>query len=292
MNKRKKQSIILFISIVLLAIALIWEVSLLFQADFLEHLLHPTVETVEPTTEVSTDECSGFTLPEAIPKDADVSSVMEEQKIYSFMQGPRAYEQKMAYSGSWCEAELADSIFSVFGCGLCCMANIYSTLSPYECSPLDMFYYAKEVTDYSPGGGYGAIDWPFMAKTLNKAGFSCFLGSKDDTYDQFCESIQKGITAIVLVSSYEAKALWTDTSGHYVNTWMFNSESDKVFLADSGSTGNNRTWVQMRDIYNALKTGVETQYLVVTGYDESKNEWKHNGIKEFWIAPDYYTPKQ
>jgi len=60
------------------------------------------------------------------------------ESIYTFSQGPVAWERKTPYSGEWCEFEMEGGRFSVFGCGLCALANIYSSLTPYECSPVDM----------------------------------------------------------------------------------------------------------------------------------------------------------
>lgn len=222
----------------------------------------------------------------------DTKAGLKEESIYTFMQGPKAWNSKTPWSGEWCEEVLVGSKFSVFGCGLCDLANIYSTLSPYECSPLAMFHYAKEVSEYSPGGGVGAIDWPYMQKTLETTGFTCELGNKDETYEQFCSKIGDSLTAIVLVSSSDDDTYWKDTTGHYVNIWSYNKETQEVFLADSGDPEHNRTWIPLKYVYDALKTSGTYQYLLVQGYEESQNTWKHSGIEENWTIPDYYIPKQ
>ena len=231
--------------------------------------------------------------PTTVPQeDKEEETNIKETSIYTFMQGPKAWNSKTPWSGEWCEEVLAGSKFSVFGCGLCDLANIYSTLSPYECSPLDMFHYAKEISDYNPGGGVGAIDWPYMQKTLETTGFTCELGNKDETYEQFCSKIGDSLTAIVLVSSLDDNTYWKETTGHYVNIWSYNEETQEVFLADSGDPEHNRMWIPLKYIYDALKTSGTYQYLLVQGYEESQNTWKHSGIKENWTIPDYYIPKQ
>ena len=47
-------------------------------------------------------------------------------------------------------------IFGNFGCGLCCMANIYCTLTEHTCSPWDMYEYARQVSGYAPSRKIGA----------------------------------------------------------------------------------------------------------------------------------------
>ena len=71
-----------------------------------------------------------------IPKDLQIVRLTVEEKaslVYTFLQGPRAYREKWPWSGDWCERLVQGNSFGAFGCGLCCMANIYSTLSGYEC---------------------------------------------------------------------------------------------------------------------------------------------------------------
>lgn len=245
----------------------------------------PQVQITAAQTETSLTETETQEAVEAEP----VSS--PEDAIYTFLQGPRAWKGKVRWSGSWCNMELADSLFSVFGCGLCDLANIYSTLSPYECSPVDMFFFAVEITEYSPGGGYGAIDWPYMRDALKACGFTSKMRRKDKTYESFQKRIKNCQTAIVLVSSYDDDAYWQDTPGHYVNLWLYDEQTDQVFLADSGDPDHNRSWIPLRLIYDALGSNSEYQYLTVSAYDESKNTWKHNGITERWRKPSYYKSK-
>lgn len=214
-----------------------------------------------------------------------------EDGIYTFLQGPVSWESKAPYSGIWCESELDGGLFSVFGCGLCDLANIYSSLTPFECSPLDMYWLARKVSDYSPGGGSGAIDWPYMAETLRETGFSVRLKKKDRKYKAFQEAMENCLTAIVLISSEEDDSYWQDTPGHYINLWHYNPETDKVFLGDSGNPKHNRQWVPLRTIYDAISSQNSWQYLLVTDYDEEKNTWKYSGIHEEWTRPSWCRKK-
>ena len=55
-----------------------------------------------------------------------------------------------------------------------------------------------------------------------------------------------------------------------------------VFLAEPGDPENNRTWIPLRYVYDALKTVSSYQYLAVTKYSEGANIWKRNGIDDVW----------
>lgn len=208
----------------------------------------------------------------------------EEQakQVYTFLQGPRAYSEARPWSGEWCTQVVRRNSFGGFGCGLCCMANIYSTLTPYECSPWDMYEYATQVSAYYPTGKSGAIGWGDMKTTLNNAGFACDVYVKPDTYEEFKEQIQHCKSAIVLVSSYEDDTFWKDTAGHYVNIWLYQPDTDMVFLAEPGDPERNRSWIPLRYVYDALKTVSQYQYLALTSYAEENNSWKWNGIDEHW----------
>ena len=67
-----------------------------------------------------------------------------EDEIYTFLQGPKSWNSRLEWSGEWGESYVDGGYFGGFGCGLCCMANIYSSLTPYQCSPVDMYHYAKK----------------------------------------------------------------------------------------------------------------------------------------------------
>lgn len=206
----------------------------------------------------------------------------QEDKVYTFLQGPRSFSEKRPWSGEWCQKIVNGNSFGGFGCGHCCMANIYSSLSPYECSPLDMFHYATQVTSYYPSRESGAIGWYNMRRTLKAAGFTCGLRKKPETYEEFQEEIRKSQSAIVLVSSGNDDTFWKSTGGHYVNIWLYQPDSDMVFLAEPGDPDNNRTWIPLRYVYDALKTVSPYQYLSVAEYVEENNPWKWDGINDVW----------
>lgn len=219
--------------------------------------------------------------------DSDFQAVYltpEEQAagIYTFLQGPRAYSEGLPWSGEWCQMVTRKNSFGGFGCGLCCMANIYSTLTGYECSPLDMYEYATQVSAYYPTKESGAIGWEDMKTTLKEAGFTCDVYRKPGTYEEFQEQMRQTKSAVVLVSSYEDDTFWKDTGGHYVNIWLYQPDTDMVFLAEPGDPENNRTWIPLRYVYDALKTVSQYQYLAVTSYKEEENHWKWNGIDDNW----------
>lgn len=204
------------------------------------------------------------------------------ESIYTFLQGPKSFEEMRPWSGEWCQKIVKWHSFGAFGCGHCCMANIYSSLSPYECSPFDMFQYATQVTDYYPSKESGAIGWRDMRTTLRAAGLSCDLHRKPATYEEFQEQMRQAKSAIVLVCSGNDDTFWKDTGGHYVNIWLYQKDSDMVFLAEPGDPENNRTWIPLRYIYDALKTVSQYQYLSVAEYVEENNPWKWDGIQDVW----------
>lgn len=209
---------------------------------------------------------------------------LEESGIYSFLQGPRSYQTGISWSGEWCGFSVEGNTFGSFGCGLCCMANVYNTLSPYEVSPWDMYEHAKISSGYTPGGGYGAIDWQEMRCTLETCGISGELHSKPETYDEFRQQIREAKSAIVLVCSGNDNSFWTATQGHYVNIWLY-QEDDTVFLADPGNREKNRSRIPLRYVYDALKTGSTFQYFAVKNYAEAENMWRADGIEEDWCRP-------
>lgn len=208
-----------------------------------------------------------------------------EEKIYTFLQGPRSWGENIPWSGEWAAFNIEGNPFGGFGCGLCCLANIYDTLSPYEVSPWDMCEYAMSVTDYAPTGEAGAIDWVYMKEALECCGFTCGLYRKPDTYEEFQEQMEEMKSSIVLISSSEDDTYWQDTPGHYVNIWMYQTEDDTVFLSEPGNPENNRSRIPLRYIYDALKTVSKYQYLAVDDYWEERNQWKADGIDEVWNRP-------
>ncbi len=211
--------------------------------------------------------------------------IIEEPEVYTFLQGPRSWEERVAWSGEWCFFGVKGNSFGNFGCGLCCMANIYDTLSPYEVSPWGMCEYAMSVSGYAPKKKVGAIDWGNMKEVLKKCGIACDVYYKPDTYEMFQQQMAEAKSAVVLVCSANDDTYWKDTSGHYVNIWLYNKEDDTVFLAEPGSPTNNRTRIPLRYVYDALKTTSKFQYLLVDEYQEENNQWKADGIDENWNRP-------
>ena len=229
-----------------------------------------TEKTAEPTTE-----------PTRKPVDKTL-------QIYTYLQGPKSWNQGIDWSGEWGESYMDGGSFGGVGCGLCCMANIYSSLTPYQCSPVDMYRYAKKHTGY--GGGM-AIDWGYIRRGLTSLGLHCHVERKQETYHEFRENIRKSKCAIVLVSSANSTVHWKNTPGHYVTIFEFQEKTEKVFLADSGDPDHNRRWIHLKKVYWSLKTASNWQYLVVSGYDKQKDHWHHKKADGTWNRPSYLKAK-
>lgn len=209
--------------------------------------------------------------------------------IATFLQGPKSWEGRLTWSGEWGEAWYDGGKFGGFGCGLCCMANLYTSLSPYECSPLDMYRYAKKISGY---GGGGAIDWGYIKDTMKAAGFTSDVWRKPNTYKKFQKQVKTAMAVLVVVSSYDSTCFWQDTPGHYVTLFLYDSGTDRIFLADSGDPGHNRRWVPLKKIYRSLKTSNRWQYLAVTGYSEEADTWKHRGYGGVCLLPEGWEERQ
>ena len=205
-----------------------------------------------------------------------------ENGVYSYLQGPKSWKERREWSGKWGTEYHDGSSFGAFGCGFCAMANIYSTLTEYKCTPLDMYAFSKKNTYY---GGGGAISWQFMRKTMAETGFSVRLGEKPSTYENFCAAAEEAQAMLVLVSSYNDDSYWKDTPGHYVTLFLYDKESQKVFLTDSGDPEHNRHWVRLKTIYKALKTSSDFQYMSILGYEKEKDTWRHKTATGTWIEP-------
>lgn len=246
-------------------------------------------QTVPPEPEVKLNigisECLGQALSEEEKELLIAAFTLEESEVYTFLQGPKSWSKGVAWSGEWCFFGVKGNSFGNFGCGLCCMANIYDTLSPYEVSPWDMCEYAMSVSGYAPKKKSGAIDWGNMKEVLKKCGCSCDVYYKPESYEVFQQQIAQAKSAVVLVSSAEDDTYWKDTPGHYVNIWLYQEEDDSVFLAEPGSPTNNRARIPLRYVYDALKTTSKFQYLLVDKYQEENNQWKADGITESWNRP-------
>lgn len=208
-----------------------------------------------------------------------------ENDVYTFLQGPKSWSEGRTWSGEWSNEYVKGNYFGNFGCGLCCMANIYCSLTEYTCSPWDMYEYARQVSGYSPTRKVGAIGWADMKVTLRKSGFECSLNNKPASYEEFQEQIKEAKGAVVLVCSRDDDTFWKKTGGHYVNICLYNEATDEVFLGDPGGSSRNREFIPLRYVYDALKTASQYQYLLVLDYAKEDNEWKHDGIDEAWVAP-------
>ena len=212
----------------------------------------------------------------------------KEESVYTYLQGPRSWNRRIDWSGSWGEAYVDGGSFGGFGCGLCCLANVYSTLSQYRCTPMDMYRFAKKNTYYEGGS---AISWGYMKKTAQKLGLNCRVSRKPRKYSEFQKQIKKTKCSIVLVSSSNSKCYWKNTPGHYVTIFLYDEKKDRVFLADSGDPDHNRHWVSLKKIYRSLKTASDWQYMKIGSYNEKRDIWRHKSIKGNWVRPDYIKGK-
>ena len=213
----------------------------------------------------------------------DLAARYPTETIATFFQGPLAWKERREWSGKWGKTYYDGSSFGGFGCGLCCMANIYCSFTEYRCSPVDMYEFAKEKSEY---GGGGAIDWGYMKETMQAAGFTCDVWKKPKDYADFQKLVKKSLACIVVVSSQDSKCYWENTSGHYVTLFFYDEETDKIFLGDSGSTGHNRQWVELEKVYRSLKTANNWQCLSVTRYERSADSWRHEGISGPCVLPE------
>lgn len=263
---KKKGAVLAAVAVVILAaVAVIWQgICRRESAPALsEHMLSVTAA---PTPARSTSP------PKPTPRP--------EEGIYSFLQGPKSWGSRLQWSGEWGVSYYDGGSFGGFGCGLCCIANIYSSLTKYQCTPVDAYKYAKKHTGY---GGGGAIDWGYMRQSLSGMGFRCQVARKPGSYQTFQRQIKKSQAAVVLVSSNNSTCYWKATPGHYVTIFLYNEKTDKVFLADSGDPAHNRHWVPLKKIYASLKTSSPWQYLSVEGYDKDRDQWKHRSARGNWV---------
>ncbi len=151
----------------------------------------------------------------------------------------------------------------IFGCGICCLSNMVSTLKDSVVDPEAMYYATKEQTSYYPESGRGAVSWENLKIMCGYYGLNMELRRKPSDYESFVQEIQSVPTAVVLVDGNNDKRLWWYTDGHYVNIWDYDPAAGTVFVTDP-STHYNRQRVKLVDIYNALKTASSYQYAVVS----------------------------
>lgn len=244
-----------------------------------ETLASNSVELTTPTPSKATVDES---VPAQNPEEDAVATEDPAVGVYTYLQGPKSWKSRLDWSGKWGKTMYDGGSFGAFGCGLCCLANIYSTEAAGECSPIDMYQYTKKHTEY---GGGGAIAWEYMLQTLNRTGFTAELCHKPGSYEEFRSIVATSMSNIVLVSSTNSTCYWKDTPGHYVTIFLYDKQTDKVFLADSGDPNHNRHWVKLKKIYKSLKTDSDYQYLRVTAYVSAQDQWKHGKAGGTWVRP-------
>lgn len=236
---------------------------------------------IEINEEPVTEEVVDTTLPAG---DEAPVVVDDSLSVYTFLQGPKSWKRKIDWSGKWGNTMMDGGSFGGFGCGLCCIANIYSTFSPYEASPIDAYKFAKKQDGYYGGS---AIDWGPLLKTIHKAGFPAHLRKKPKTYNEFKQRVQAAKCCIMLVSSNNDSSYWKNTPGHYVTTFLYNEEDETIFLGDSGDPKHNRQRVSLKKIYKALKTISAYQFLTVGSYDEQRDTFKNTKTTGKFVRPEY-----
>ena len=209
-----------------------------------------------------------------------------EDAVFSYLQGTKSYEKEKEWSGAWCYEEAGGQQFSQFGCGLCSMANVYSTVSGNKCTPLQMYEYAQEVSTYNPHSGLGAIGWDAMRETLQTMGMECEMGRKPSSYEEFQQLAKDSRCLLVLISSNSDDTFWKDMPGHYVTLWLYDEKKDEVFLADSSGPSRNREWIPLQTAYDALKRNSPQQYLSVTGYDKNEDAF-HVSCASYMLCKKY-----
>lgn len=225
--------------------------------------------------------------PQDTREPAEIEPAEEKENtdyIYTYLQGPKSWKRGIDWSGEWGDSYMDGGYFGGFGCGLCCVANIYSTLTDYQCSPVDAYRYAKKHTGYCGGT---AIAWGYMRRTLTSQGFDCHVANKPVSYEEFETDVSNSLCSIVLVSSSASKVYWKDTPGHYVTIFAYDAQKQKIFLADSGDPNHNRQWVSLKKIYKSLKMESSWQYLVVERYQKKKDSWRHKKTTGTWNPPAY-----
>ena len=223
-------------------------------------------------------------LPSELPEEPDIDSKLMKNTA-TFLQGPKGWKKKADWAGAWGDREYDGRRFAGFGCGLCVMANLYTSFTPYQCSPIDMYNYAKKVSFYE---GASAIDWPPIQMTLGKLGFTTDTGRKPKTYREFRDLIAESMGAMVVISSYYDDSYWKTTPGHYVTILGYDPEDETIFLGDSGDLTHNRSWIPLRTVYKAIKKSNRLHYLRVIEYDQTPDQWKHTGISGKWCKPEYW----
>ena len=190
----------------------------------------------------------------------------EEKSIYSYVQVPKEYCKDARWTGDWVEDEYEGQEFFSFGCGICCLTNIYDTLAiENKCdavTPDEMMDMAEESTGYHPVNGRGAISWEHMQQMCEHFGLDAVVCRKPTDYETFRDDVKNSDATTVLVCKDNDAALWFYTNGHYVTLWLYDDKTDTVFVSDSSGLFN-RQRVKLKQVYDALKTRSDAQYMCV-----------------------------
>ena len=184
-----------------------------------------------------------------------------EKLIYSYVQVPEGYYDVEEWIGDWTHLEAGGQEFFYFGCGICCLSNMYSTFYQTPVTPDVMFELTKANTDYYPDSGKGAVSWTQLKQMCVLFEIPSEVKQKPYDYSAFQYDVMTADTTMVLVCKDNDDKLWYYTKGHYVNLWEYDPVTDTVFVTDASGMFN-RARVNLRDIYNALKTASDAQYMV------------------------------
>lgn len=181
--------------------------------------------------------------------------------MYSFVQTTWKYYPDPRWTGPWSCIEAGGQKFFYFGCGICSLTNVYDTLTGDVVSPSDMYQWCRDYTDYNPDSGKGALSWGQLSEMCRKLELDASIHKKPPSYEQFCEDAASHEAVLVLVCKYNDTTLWSQTEGHYVTLWDYDAPSGTVFVADSSGL-HNRHRVSLLNVYNALKTSSQYQYML------------------------------
>ncbi len=107
-----------------------------------------TMVEVNPTEEPVHEEIITVTpgpLPENKSQETKKNTKnTKEENIFTYLQGPKSWKERISWSGPWGVRFYDGGSFGGFGCGLCCLANVYSTFSSGRCTPVDMYKFARQ----------------------------------------------------------------------------------------------------------------------------------------------------
>jgi len=171
----------------------------------------------------------------------------EEQKIYSFVQTTWKYYPDLRWTGPWSCIEAGGQEFFYFGCGICCLTNIYDTLTGDVVSPTTMYEWCRKYSSYNPDSGKGAISWGQLTEMCRKLGLDATVHKKKD-YNTFMNDLKEADCVLALVSKDGIGSIWPDTNGHYITLWNYDTPSHTVFVTDSSGL-RNRTRVRLSDVF-------------------------------------------